>query len=100
MVTLPSVGVHGIRLDLPKRELGIDRVSLTGADVRAWLAEDGVINFTPLFAPVPAPSKASGPTEGPAPAATGASMDRRVRTIEVEESQVELKIGLSPRRRK
>lgn len=89
VVTLPSVGVHGIRLDLPKRELGIDRVSLTGADVRAWLAEDGVINFKPLFAPVPAPEQASRPTEAPAPAATGPPWTVEVQAVEVERSQVE-----------
>ncbi|MBX3346597.1 MAG: DUF748 domain-containing protein [Nitrospira sp.] len=89
VVTLPSVGVHGIRLDLPKRELGIGRVSLTGADVRAWLAEDGVINFKPLFAPVPAPEQASGPTEGPAPASTGPPWTVEVQAVEVERSQVE-----------
>lgn len=89
VVTLPSVGVHGIRLDLPKRELGIGRVSLTGADVRAWLAEDGVINFKPLFAPVPAPEQASRPTEAPAPAATGPPWTVEVQAVEVERSQVE-----------
>lgn len=89
VVTLPSVGVHGIRLDLPKRELGIGRVSLTGADVRAWLAEDGVINFKPLFAPVPAPEQASRPTEAPAPAATGPPWTFEVQAVEVERSQVE-----------
>ena len=89
VVTLPSVGVHGIRLDLPKRELGIGRVSLTGADVRAWLAEDGVINFKPLFAPVLAPEQASRSTEAPAPAATGPPWTVEVQAVEVERSQVE-----------
>lgn len=88
VLMLPAVGVHGIRLDLPKRELGIGRVALTGADVRAWLAEDGVVNFKPLFAPVPAPDQASGPTEPPAPAA-GSPWTVEVQAFEVDQSQVE-----------
>ncbi|CAE6725329.1 DUF748 domain-containing protein [Nitrospira defluvii] len=89
VITLPSVGVHGIRLDLPQRVLGIGGVVLSGADVRAWLAEDGVVNFKPLFAPVPAPEKASGPTEPPAPAAAGPPWTVDVQAVEVDKSQVE-----------
>ena len=89
VITLPSVRVHGIRLDLPQRVLGIGGVGLSGADVRAWLAEDGVVNFKPLFAAVPAPEQASGPTESPAPAATGPSWTVDVQAVEVVQSQVE-----------
>ena len=41
VLTVPSFGIDGISLDLSKRELGIGTAALTGADIRAWLAEDG-----------------------------------------------------------
>jgi len=59
VLTVPSFGIDGISLDLSKRELGIGTAALTGADIRAWLAEDGVINFKPLFAPVHQPQEAA-----------------------------------------
>lgn len=58
VLTMPSLGVDRISMDLSKRELGIGTVALSGAEIRAWLGRDGVANFTPLFAPV-APSEAS-----------------------------------------
>ena len=52
VVTIPSLALDAIRLDLPKQELGVQTIRMTGADIRTWLAQDGVINFKPLFAPV------------------------------------------------
>jgi hypothetical protein len=52
VITVPSLELNAIRLDLPKRELGLQTIRMTGADIRAWLAQDGVVNFKTLFAPV------------------------------------------------
>jgi uncharacterized protein involved in outer membrane biogenesis len=52
VLTIPSLELEAIRLDLPKRDLGVQTIRLTGADIRAWLAPDGVLNFTTLLAPV------------------------------------------------
>ena len=88
VLTVPSFGIDGISLDLSKRELGIGTAALTGADIRAWLAEDGVINFKPLFAPVPQPQEAAEqvaqPGQGSAPPW---SVD--VQAVEVAKTRVE-----------
>jgi len=52
IVTVPSLECEAINLDLPKQAVDLKAVRLTGADIRAWLAEDGVPNFKTLFAPV------------------------------------------------
>lgn len=88
VLTVPFFGVHGIHLDLPKRELGMSRVALTGATIRAWLAEDGVVNFKPLFAPVPAAQAEPKPAEPPA-ADAGAPWTVHVQAVEVDKTQVE-----------
>ena len=88
VVTFPALGVHGIHMDLPKRALSIGRVALSGADIRAWLAEDGIINFKPLFAPVPVSQPAPEPAEPPAPASPSPwTVD--VQVVAVENAHVE-----------
>ncbi len=60
IVSVPSLALEAIRLDLPKQELEIQTISLTGADVRTWMAPEGVIYPVPLFDPVaedPAPTR-------------------------------------------
>src|SRR5574340_325029 len=51
VITVPSLEFEAIHLDLPKQAMGVKAVRLTGAEVRVWLAEDGVPNFKTLFAP-------------------------------------------------
>ncbi|MBS0169053.1 MAG: DUF748 domain-containing protein, partial [Nitrospira sp.] len=90
VLNVPVFGVHGIHLDLPKRNLGMSRVALTGATIRAWLAEDGVINFKPLFAPVPVPVAQAEPKPPEPPAADAAApWTVHVQTVEVDKSQVD-----------
>jgi flagellar motor protein MotB len=50
LVKLPSFSVRGIDLDLNRQQVGIDSVSVDGADVQAWLNADGVINYQALLA--------------------------------------------------
>jgi len=88
LLTLSAVGVNGIRMDLPKRELGIGRVALTGADVRAWLAEDGVVNFKPLFTAPPVPQEASEQVEAPA-SASASPWTVDVQAVDVDKARVE-----------
>ncbi|MBA2485950.1 MAG: DUF748 domain-containing protein, partial [Nitrospira sp.] len=52
IMTVPLLTLDAIRLDLPKHELGVDTIRMTGAEIRTWLAQDGVLNFTPLLTPV------------------------------------------------
>ena len=87
VVTVPSFGIEGINMDLSKRELGIGTVALTGAEVRAWLGQDKVVNFQPLFAPVAATADASPPSEPPAPDA-GQAWKVAVQSVEVANTQV------------
>ena len=65
VITVPSLALEAIRLDLPKQELEMQTISFTGADLRTWMAPDGVIYPVPLFDPVaedPAPARqVSGP---------------------------------------
>ena len=87
VLVVPSFVLDSIRMDLPKQEVGIGTVRLTGAEIRTWLAEDGAVNFTSLFAPV-APSQ-ERPAEPKRPAAEPEhpwSVD--VQAIQVEKTQV------------
>jgi uncharacterized protein involved in outer membrane biogenesis len=52
LITIPSLVLDAVHLDLPKRGLGVQTVTMTGADIRTWFAQDGVVNYVPLFAPV------------------------------------------------
>ncbi len=52
VLTVPSLVMDTIRLDLPRQELGVDTIRMTGAVIQTWLAPDGVVNFKSLFAPV------------------------------------------------
>lgn len=88
VLTVPSFGIDGITMDLSKRQLGIGTVALTGAEIRAWLGRDGVVNFTPLFAPVAAPSEVSMQPEPPAPD-PGPPWKVDVQTVAVANTQVE-----------
>ncbi|MBI4001345.1 MAG: DUF748 domain-containing protein, partial [Nitrospira defluvii] len=65
VMTVPSLVLDAIRLDLPKQELGVQTIRMTGADIRTWLAQDGVINFKPLFAPVAKDETPERPTPEP-----------------------------------
>lgn len=88
VLTVPSLGLDGISMHLSKRELGIGTVSLTDAKIRAWLGQDGVLNFTPLFAPVAAtPETATRPKPSDSEPEEPWKVD--VQAIEVAKTQVE-----------
>ncbi len=87
VLTVPSFGIDGISMDLSKRELGIGTVALTGAEIRAWLGQDRVVNFQSLFAPVAATTEASARPEPPA-AEAGQPWTVAVRAVEIAHTQV------------
>ena len=87
VMTVPALAFEGIRMDLPKREAGVGTIALSGAEIRAWLAEDGVVNFKPLFTPVAASRE--DPVEPQRPATdSGQSWSVDVQAIEVTKAQV------------
>ncbi len=49
LITMPSLELDGIRLDLSKQEVEVGGVRTAGAEVRAWLTEDGSVNYATLF---------------------------------------------------
>ncbi|MBV6469098.1 MAG: hypothetical protein NBKEAIPA_00981 [Nitrospirae bacterium] len=68
VVTVPSFTLDGIEVDLPKRQVALEAVRLEGADIRAWLGQDGVVNFKPLFTPIAEePPREPKPVEQAAP---------------------------------
>jgi uncharacterized protein involved in outer membrane biogenesis len=87
VMTVPALAFEGIRMDLPKREAGVGTIALSGAEIRAWLAEDGVVNFKPLFTPVAASRE--DPVEPQRPATdSGQPWSVDVQAIEVTKAQV------------
>ena len=52
VVTIPSVEVEGIQLDLQKQMIDVTRVHSADARFEAWMEPGGIINFQPLFTPV------------------------------------------------
>ncbi|ULA58808.1 MAG: hypothetical protein LZF60_80202 [Nitrospira sp.] len=87
VLTVPSLGIDGISLDLSKRELGIGTVALPGAEIRTWLGQDRVINFQSLFAPVASAAEASPQPEAP-PSETGQPWKVAVQAVEISKTQV------------
>jgi hypothetical protein len=88
VVTVPSFALDAISMDLSKRDLGIGTVAMTGAEIRAWLAPDGVVNFKPLFAPVQPASETPVQPEQPA-AEAGQPWTVTVQAVEIAKTQVE-----------
>jgi hypothetical protein len=60
VVTIPSVEVEGIQLDLQKQMIDVTRVHSADARFEAWMEPGGVINFQPLFTPVGGGSNTTG----------------------------------------
>ena len=87
VITVPALAFEGIRMDLPKREAEVGTIALSGAEIRAWLAEDGVVNFTSLFVPVAASRQDPSEPERPA-AEPGQPWSVDVQSFEVTRAQV------------
>ena len=87
-MTVPSFALDAISVDLSKRELEIGTVAMTGAEIRAWLAQDGVVNFQPLFAPVAVASQVPVQPEQPA-AEPGQPWKVAVQAVEIAKTRVE-----------
>lgn len=87
VLTVPSLGIAGISMELSKRELGIGTVALTGAQIRAWLGQDKVVNFQSLFAPIAATAEAPPQPESPA-TETGQPWKVAVQAVEIAHTQV------------
>lgn len=50
LLQLPLFTADGIRLDLKKQQVHITSFSSKGADIKAWLQQDGRLNYQRLFA--------------------------------------------------
>lgn len=93
VITVPSLEFEAIHLDLPKQAMGLKAMRLTGAEVRAWLAEDGVPNFKTLFAP----SAEDGGHENP-PKEAPSKDPAKPWTVEVQKAEVaNMRIGFEDR---
>ena len=62
-ITVPQVAVSGTQLALPAQAVAVERIELSGARARAWLAADGSLNLARLA------SGPASPAARPAPAA-------------------------------
>ncbi len=69
-VTLAQLEVDGTHLDLGGRSVVVDKVQLTGGEIRSWLGDDGRINLLELASSA-APEGATAPASRPEPAASG-----------------------------
>jgi hypothetical protein len=69
-ISVPSLLLSGLAVDLPKRQAHVDAVSITGATLVTWLEPDGSFNLLQLArAPAAAPSTAANePVLAPAAA--------------------------------
>ncbi len=88
VVTVPSFALDAISMDLSKRELGIGTVALTGAEIRTWVAQDGVVNVQPLFTPVAEASEVPVQPEHPA-AELGQPWKVDVQAVEIAKTRVD-----------
>ncbi len=63
-VTVPELAVTGTTVDLAKRQVHVDRVSLTGIKLLTWLEPDGSFNLMKLAGSPAASPTAALPTAG------------------------------------
>lgn len=66
LVTIPSLALDAVSLDLRNQVAGVQTISMTGADFRTWFGQDGVVNYIPLFAPVAKDDMREDPRPEPA----------------------------------
>lgn len=52
VVTVPTLGVEGIQLDLQQQTIEVAKVHSADARFDAWMAPNGVVNYQTLFSPV------------------------------------------------
>lgn len=52
VVTVPTLGVDGIQLDLQQQTIEVAKVHSADARFDAWMAPNGVVNYQTLFSPV------------------------------------------------
>lgn len=71
LLAIPSVAVRGIAADLKQRRVSVTSLSSNDARIKAWLQQDGKINYQTLFAKqddasaAPAPAPAASDTVSP-----------------------------------
>lgn len=61
LLTIPSLDVSGIQVDVGKQQVQIGRVATQNGAVKAWLQPDGRVNYQALFAP----SESAAPSQAP-----------------------------------
>ena len=71
LIAIPSLGVQGVAVDLAKQEVSVGLVSSSDAVIKAWLENDGTLNYQALFANqssqtaqvTPPPAEEASPTK-------------------------------------
>ncbi len=58
-VEVPAIVVSDTKVSIPARTVSISDITVTDMKVQAWMAPDGTVNLTQLFAPVPATQAAA-----------------------------------------
>lgn len=71
LITIPSLNVDGIQLDLRKRDVSISSITVADGSWTAWMNADGTVNYQSLFSPV-----ATEPSPSPAQPAPQAGKDK------------------------
>ncbi len=72
-VEMPGIAVTDTTVALPERTVAIGGITVTGMQVQAWMAPDGTVNLTQLFAPAAAGPPVSTPDSKAPPAVERAS---------------------------
>jgi uncharacterized protein involved in outer membrane biogenesis len=90
-ISVPRLTLTGLELALPAQTVALASVNVTGLKAQAWLAPDGSVNLSRLFAPPPA-GTAPAPAPAPAKAASAAPPARpwqvSVGAVEVDDAAV------------
>ncbi len=75
-VVLPRIRIDGTHVDLTRRSVLVDAVTVSGGQIHGWLNENGSLNLAQLAGPssrAPAPSAPAASAPAPAPAAAPAA---------------------------
>lgn len=88
VITVPSLDIDGIHLDLRRRKVSIATIAMADATDRAWRNPDGSINFQSLFTPVKPEPSAAQPPPAPEKHSTTQAADEPPWSLSIKEAHV------------
>jgi len=85
VISIPSFLVHGINLDVARKNVDIASVESKDAQFKGWMEKDKTVNFQKLFTPQPLETPAEPPKEPPSTRTPAAQAEQRPWAVALKE---------------